>query len=102
MRLRVVLGLERPRGELLQAGGLEVSKTPCGSDFLRFFDLIRWGGHCQVEATAARVAGWLNDLVRCPRYRFPPAIISHAVWLYYRVRCISPVTLRGPSSRRRP
>src|SRR4029450_1272204 len=26
----------------------------------------------------------LNDLVRYPRYRFPPAIISHAVWLYYR------------------
>ena len=25
-----------------------------------------------------------NDLVRYPRYRFPPAIISHAVWLYYR------------------
>jgi len=47
--------------------------------------LIRWGGHCQVEATAARVAGWLNDLVRYPRYRFPPAIVSHAVWLYYRL-----------------
>src|SRR5713226_2010758 len=25
-----------------------------------------------------------NDLVRYPRYRFPPAIISHAAWLYYR------------------
>src|SRR6266853_1391224 len=25
-----------------------------------------------------------NDLVRYPRYRFPPSIISHAVWLYYR------------------
>jgi hypothetical protein len=25
-----------------------------------------------------------NDLGRYPRYRFPPAIISHAVWLYYR------------------
>src|SRR6266849_5258739 len=25
-----------------------------------------------------------NDLVRYPRYRFSPAIISHAVWLYYR------------------
>ena len=25
-----------------------------------------------------------NDVVRYPRYRFPPAIISHAVWLYYR------------------
>ena len=25
-----------------------------------------------------------NDLVRYPRYRFPPAIISHAVWLYSR------------------
>jgi len=26
----------------------------------------------------------LNDVVRYPRYRFPSAIISHAVWLYYR------------------
>jgi putative transposase len=25
-----------------------------------------------------------NDFVRYPRYRFPPVIISHAVWLYYR------------------
>jgi hypothetical protein len=25
-----------------------------------------------------------NEVVRYPRYRFPPAIISHAVWLYYR------------------
>ena len=25
-----------------------------------------------------------NDVVRYPRYRFPSAIISHAVWLYYR------------------
>jgi transposase-like protein len=25
-----------------------------------------------------------NDLGRYPGYRFPPAIISHAVWLYYR------------------
>ena len=25
-----------------------------------------------------------NDVVRDPRYRFPPAIICHAVWLYYR------------------
>jgi transposase-like protein len=25
-----------------------------------------------------------NDLVPYPRYRFPPSIISHAVWLYYR------------------
>ena len=25
-----------------------------------------------------------NDVVRYPRYRFPPAIISRAVWLYYR------------------
>jgi len=25
-----------------------------------------------------------NDVVRYPRYRFPPAIISHAVWFYYR------------------
>ena len=25
-----------------------------------------------------------NDVVRYPRYRFPPPIISHAVWLYYR------------------
>ena len=25
-----------------------------------------------------------EDAVRYPRYRFPPAIISHAVWLYYR------------------
>jgi transposase-like protein len=24
-----------------------------------------------------------DDAVRYPRYRFPPAIISHAVWLYY-------------------
>jgi hypothetical protein len=24
-----------------------------------------------------------NDLVRYSRYRFPPDIISHAVWLYY-------------------
>src|SRR6267142_247115 len=26
----------------------------------------------------------LDDVTRYPRYRFPPAIISHAVWLYYR------------------
>jgi transposase-like protein len=26
----------------------------------------------------------LIEIVRYPRYRFPPAIISHAVWLYYR------------------
>jgi putative transposase len=25
-----------------------------------------------------------NALVSYPRYRFPPAIISHPVWLYYR------------------
>jgi len=25
-----------------------------------------------------------NDVDRYPRYRFPPAIISHAVWLYHR------------------
>jgi putative transposase len=25
-----------------------------------------------------------DDVARYPRYRFPPAIISHAVWLYYR------------------
>jgi putative transposase len=25
-----------------------------------------------------------DDVFRYPRYRFPPAIISHAVWLYYR------------------
>ena len=25
-----------------------------------------------------------DDVVRYPRYRFPPAIIGHAVWLYYR------------------
>ena len=25
-----------------------------------------------------------DDVVRYPRYPFPPAIISHAVWLYYR------------------
>ena len=25
-----------------------------------------------------------EEVVRYPRYRFPPAIISHAVWLYYR------------------
>ena len=25
-----------------------------------------------------------DDAARYPRYRFPPAIISHAVWLYYR------------------
>ena len=25
-----------------------------------------------------------DDAVRYPRYRFPPAIISHGVWLYYR------------------
>ena len=24
-----------------------------------------------------------DDVARYPRYRFPPAIISHAVWLYY-------------------
>ena len=24
------------------------------------------------------------DILRYPRYRFPAAIISHAVWLYYR------------------
>jgi putative transposase len=24
------------------------------------------------------------DVTRYPRYRFPPSIISHAVWLYYR------------------
>src|SRR5262245_12729770 len=26
----------------------------------------------------------LDDVTRYPRYRFPPAIISHADWLYYR------------------
>src|SRR5687767_11846954 len=25
-----------------------------------------------------------DDVARYPRYRFPPTIISHAVWLYYR------------------
>jgi putative transposase len=25
-----------------------------------------------------------DGVIRYPRYRFPPAIISHAVWLYYR------------------
>ena len=25
-----------------------------------------------------------DDVARYPRYRFPPAIISHAVWLCYR------------------
>ena len=25
-----------------------------------------------------------DDVEHYPRYRFPPAIISHAVWLYYR------------------
>ena len=25
-----------------------------------------------------------DDVAHYPRYRFPPAIISHAVWLYYR------------------
>jgi putative transposase len=25
-----------------------------------------------------------NDVVRYPRYPFPPTITSHAVWLYYR------------------
>ena len=25
-----------------------------------------------------------NDAIRYSRYRFPPVIISHAVWLYYR------------------
>jgi putative transposase len=25
-----------------------------------------------------------DGIIRYPRYRFPPAIISHAVWLYYR------------------
>jgi putative transposase len=25
-----------------------------------------------------------NEVVRYPCYRFPPAIISHAGWLYYR------------------
>ena len=25
-----------------------------------------------------------EDAVRYPRYRFPPSIINHAVWLYYR------------------
>jgi hypothetical protein len=25
-----------------------------------------------------------NDVGRYPRYRFPAAIIGHAVWLYYR------------------
>ena len=39
-------------------------------------------GHCQIEGTAGRVAG-CNDVVRYPRYRFPAAIIRHAVWLYY-------------------
>jgi putative transposase len=24
-----------------------------------------------------------DDAARYPRYRFPPEIISHAVWLYY-------------------
>jgi len=26
----------------------------------------------------------LDGVARYPRYRFPPTIISHAVWLYYR------------------
>ena len=26
----------------------------------------------------------LDDVAHYPRYRVPPAIISHAVWLYYR------------------
>src|SRR4029450_1381403 len=26
-----------------------------------------------------------NDVVRYPRYPFPPTITSHAVWLYYRL-----------------
>jgi putative transposase len=25
-----------------------------------------------------------DDVAHDPRYRFPPAIISHAIWLYYR------------------
>ena len=25
-----------------------------------------------------------DGVTRYPRYRFPPSIISHAVWLYYR------------------
>ena len=25
-----------------------------------------------------------DDVAHYPRYRFPPAIIGHAVWLYYR------------------
>jgi putative transposase len=25
-----------------------------------------------------------DDVARYPRYRFPPAITSHTVWLYYR------------------
>ncbi len=30
-------------------------------------------------------SSWMpDDVAHYPRYRFPPAIISHAVWLYYR------------------
>ena len=29
-----------------------------------------------------------KDIVRYPRYRYPAAIISHAVWLYHRF-CLS-------------
>jgi hypothetical protein len=32
-----------------------------------------------------RHSSWMpDDVAHYPRYRFPPAIISHAVWLYYR------------------
>jgi putative transposase len=51
-------------------------------------DGLRWRGgqgwHCQLEATLGTVASMPVDVVRYPRYRFPTAIISHAVWLYYR------------------
>ena len=47
------------------------------------------GGHCQleasaVEASAGTVRRMPDGVIRYPRYRFPPAIISHAVWLDYR------------------
>jgi hypothetical protein len=54
--------------------------------------VVRLGPFCLDAAPVARDgtvnlrhSSWMpDDVVRYPRYRFPPAIISHAVWLYYR------------------
>ena len=50
-------------------------------------------GLCEEEVCKAHQRGIVNlrhsswmpdDVAHYPRYRFPPAIISHAVWPYYR------------------